>query len=176
MTTPAEQLKQMEDYTGHSLPFLHELLAVNPEGFARFLEFMPLSSHAAAASINQLTVARLLGSLNEDCGSCVQINVDLAVAAGADVDLIRAVLDRKPEAIKDPELRAIYDYCDAVLKHETSLLERLDDLKQRIGATAASDLGLAMASHAVFPILKRAMGLAITCSKVAIRVPENVSS
>ena len=110
-----------------------------------------------------------MATRHEDCGTCVQIAVNQARKAGLPAELLRAVLDGKLDALPE-ELRDAYRFAEAVLAangEEDAWRERI---RLRYGDEGLIEMALAIASCRVFPITKRALGYAVSCSKVAVRV------
>lgn len=152
----------VEHYLNRPLPHLRELAEVNRAGLEQVLAIRGPLSHHGVLTPAQSAVAKLVATQFQDCGSCLQIEVNLALTAGVDEELVRAVVAGKPEQIADPVLRDIYHYVNATL-----LQQNHDDLLQKLskslGAQGLTDLAIATAIVQFFPILKRVMGHAVSC-------------
>jgi hypothetical protein len=88
--------------------------------------------------------------------------VDGGAAAGA-------VLDSNPDALPE-ELRDAYRFAEAVVTangEEDALRERI---RLRYGDEGLIEMALAIATCRVFPIIKRTLGYAVSCSAVTVRV------
>jgi hypothetical protein len=155
---------------GVSQDWLRDLYRVSPTAFRKFMRFLPLASHRKAASKEAFAIAHLVGSLSEDCGSCVQIAVNLALGEGIDPSVVRAVLDDRPQDLR-PELAEVMGYAKAVANREDDVVARIEALRRSMGETAVCELALAVATARLFPVVKRGMGHAVSCSLATLDLP-----
>lgn len=158
-----------EKEIGESADYMRDIFRVSRPAFWKFALFRPLSQHRRAASAEAITVAALVGSRSEDCGTCVQITVNIAAKMQVDRAIIQAVLDRAPERLP-PDLAEVYRFAEAVVNTETNAAELSGQLKQSLGEETVVDLSLAIATSKLFPVLKRGLGYAVSCSQVEIRL------
>jgi AhpD family alkylhydroperoxidase len=154
--------------TGESADFMRDIYRASKAAFWKFGMFMPLSRHRRAATAEAKAVAGLVGSLSEDCGTCVQIHVNLARKEGVGRDILQAVLDGKPGNLA-PDLAAVYEFAQSVVTASPDAGERSDQLKELLGEEAVVDLSLAIATARLFPIVKRGLGYGVSCSLVQVR-------
>ena len=158
------EVTAMEAHVGQTLTYLRDLAEHNTEGLAKFLNFMPLAYHRAEASNEELAVVKLATMVNEDCGPCLQINIRLAIMAGVNPELVRAVVEGRVDDIGDEGLRTLYHYANAVFRNTADLAEHVDKVEAMVGSTRLGDLAIAIASARVFPTLKKGMGHGVSCS------------
>jgi alkylhydroperoxidase family enzyme len=156
---------------GVNQDWLRHLYRASPAAFRKFMRVLPLAGHRKAASKEAFAVAHLVGSLSEDCGSCVQIAVNLARGEGVDAAILRAVLDDRPQDLR-PELVAVMAYAKAVAHRGDDVVEQMEALRQMVGETAVCELALAVATARIFPVVKRGMGHAVSCSMVTLDLPD----
>ena len=162
------KLDALERELGASLDYLRFVLDRSLRAFLAFLKFTKLAEYRRELPPEPRMVASIRGSLSEDCGTCVQIAVNLARQAGLSADLVRATLDGRPEALPE-DLADVCRYADAVLAHEDDP-ELRETLRARYGDEGLIELGYALASAKVFPVVKRSLGFAVSCSQVEVRV------
>lgn len=167
--TEVQYLQGLEAFSQHyryDTDYLKEFLKGSPDGFEKFANFQPLSAHREFLPQEIFWVSKLAAMQVADCGECLQLNVRMALEAGIDKPLVQACLQggsRLPEELKD-----IFDFATAVASYRTIdplLEERISaqlDQRQRI------ELGVSVATAAVYPTIKRAMGHAQSCSLVEI--------
>jgi len=164
-----KQLDREERSLGESVDYVRHILRSSLPAFFKFALFTPLAQHRRKLPPTPYRVARIVATQDEDCGTCVQIEVNLAREDGVSSDVIRAVLSNRPEDLT-PELAEVYRFTKAVV--EASLEE--GDLRQRIreryGEAGLVELALGMAAARVFPVTKRALGFATSCALVEIKV------
>ena len=126
---------------------------------ARFHGPLPADVYAAA---------KIAAYRQQDCGSCLQITVNLAKKSGVSVDLIRTLLDGRTDTLPEA-LREVSQYASEQANRVDNPVLR-ERLRQRYGDAGLIALALAITSAGTFPTFKRAVGLATTCSQVRIEV------
>ena len=99
----------------------------------------------------------------------MQIEVNLARKDGVPDNVIRAVLDNRPEDLP-PELAEVYGFTKAVVEASGEEEELRERIRQRYGEEGLVELALGMAAARVFPVTKRALGFATSCARVEIKV------
>lgn len=111
-------------------------------------------------------VAKIAAYRQEDCGTCLQIAVNLARNAGVNAEIVRHAVDGRTEALS-PGLREIYRFAEqqANRTDDDGARERL---RTEYGDEALIELALAIASARMFPSVKRTLGYAKSCSRVNI--------
>ena len=113
-------------------------------------------------------VARIAAAQHEDCGTCVQIAVNAARADGVDLAIVRAMVARPPQPLP-PALAQVVAFTRAVCAADYAAVAELQPLVAReVGAEAMVELAMAIAAARTFPTIKRAMGLALSCSRVEV--------
>ncbi|MBI3837734.1 MAG: hypothetical protein HY288_07345 [Planctomycetia bacterium] len=163
------KLASEEKNLGESLDYARHILRVSLRAFLKFIKIMPLAQYRRALPPGPYHVARLVATRDEDCGTCVQIEVNLAKKAHLDPNFIRLVLERHPDELPD-DLADAYRFAEAVVTssgEEGPLRERI---RSRYGEKGLVELALAIAACRVFPITKRALGYAQSCSRVRVHV------
>jgi alkylhydroperoxidase family enzyme len=114
-------------------------------------------------------VARLVATRDEDCGTCVQIEVNLAKKDGVSLAVIQAVLDSRPDDLPE-ELSDVYHFAEEVVTATGGEAPYRERIRRRYGEEALVELAMTMAACRVFPITKRALGYAQSCSAVSVQV------
>lgn len=104
--------------------------------------------------------------LNEDCGTCVQVVLNLARKDGVAADVLDAVLRDNVDALS-VELRDVHRFTWIVASgnDEPEIRERL---RQHYGDEAFTELALAIATSRLIPTTKRALGHAQSCSVIKL--------
>src|SRR5712692_3611012 len=154
---------------GVPLDYCRFIIRVSLRASFKFAKFLAVDEYRRVLPPGPCYVARIVATRHEDCGTCVQIAVNQAKKAGVPTELLRAVLDGKLDALPE-ELREAYRFAEAVLTangEEDAWRERI---RLRYGHEGLIEMALAIASCRVFPIIKRALGYAVSCSAVAVRV------
>lgn len=165
----SNRLDAAERQLGVPVDYLREMAREAPRAFFKFAKFPALAGYRRKLPKEAFAVGGLVASRSADCGTCVQIGVNLARKEGVSRDVIRAVLDRRPEDL-EPGLADVYRFASSVVDDVPADEEALRArLIERYGREAFIELSMAMATGRVFPHLKRAMGYAVSCSKVEIQ-------
>lgn len=114
-------------------------------------------------------IAGLVGAMADDCGSCVQIGVNLSRKAGVPREVLSAVVARRPEDLPD-DLAAVYRFAEAVTLNNDEQDELREVVRKFYGDRGLVEICMAVAMHRVFPTLKRGLGFAKSCSRVTVEV------
>jgi alkylhydroperoxidase family enzyme len=164
-----KRLDQEERALGESIDYVRHLVSTSLPAFFKFALFTPLSQHRRKLPQTPYRIARIIATRDEDCGTCVQIEVNLARKEGVPADVIRAVLNDRPEDLT-PELADVYSFAKSVVEAtggENALREKV---RERYGEEGLVELALGIASARVFPVTKRALGYATSCALVKVKV------
>lgn len=111
-------------------------------------------------------VAKIAAYREEDCGTCLQIAVNLALKAGVSREIVGYAAQGREELLP-PKLRELYRFAQ-------KQANRVDDddlrekLRARYGDEALIELALAIASARMFPAFKRTLGFAKSCAMVRV--------
>ena len=158
-----------EKKLGVPLEYARFILGVSLRAFFKFAKFLAVDEYRRVLPPNPYYIARIVAVRDEDCGSRVQIAVNQAKKAGVPTEHLRAVLDGNPDGLPE-ELRDVYCFTEAVVSRsgeEDALRERI---RLRYGDEALIELALAIASCRTFPITKRVLGYAVSCSAMPVQV------
>jgi hypothetical protein len=98
----------------------------------------------------------------------VQISTNLSLRGGVSKDILRAVLDRQPDRLP-PELADVYHFAESVVSggEDETLRQRI---RNHYGDEALIEMGLALAVGRTFPVVKRTIGYAKSCSLMKIEI------
>lgn len=163
------RLDKDERFLGESLDYVRHILRTSLTAFFKFALFTPLAQHRQKLPPTPYRIARLVAVQDEDCGTCVQIEVNLARQDGIPADVIRAVLANRPEALP-PELADVLRFAKAVVEASGGEEELRQRLRERYGEEGLVEMALGIAAARVFPVTKRALGYAKSCALVEVKV------
>jgi alkylhydroperoxidase family enzyme len=166
------QLRKEERLLGTgSLDYVRHILRTARGAFFRFMGVMPLAQYRRSLPPDAYHVARLVATQHEDCGTCVQIEVRLARKSGVSAEIVRAAIERKPETLPE-RLAAVYRFAEAVVAATYAEGDLRERIRKEYGERGLVEMALGMASCRVFPVTKRALGFAVSCSKVKIEIEQ----
>lgn len=164
------QLRQEERLFGAgALDYVRHILGTARGAFFRFMGVMPLAKYRRSLPADAYHVARLVATQIEDCGTCVQMEARLARKSGVSAEVVRAVIERKPEALAE-RLEAVYRFAESVVTATYAEGEWRERIRKEYGERGLVEMALGMAACRVFPVTKRALGFAVSCSRVSIEV------
>lgn len=164
-----KRLDKEERSLGESVDYVRHLVRTSLPAFFKFALFTPLSQHRRKLPPAPYRVARIVATRDEDCGTCVQIEVNLARRDGVPTDVIRAVLNNRPGDMT-PELADVYRFAKSVVEASGGEEELRERVRERYGEEGLVELALGIASARVFPVAKRALGYATSCALVKVKI------
>ena len=142
------------------------MLDHSPGSFLAFSTVQTWVHRHKAVPVEVYFTAKIAAYHEEDCGTCLQIAVNLALQSGVDRQLVRNLAQGREELLPS-ELRDVYRFA-------AKQANRIDDeeLRQRMiaryGDEGLIELALAIASARMFPAFKRTVGYAKSCSLVRV--------
>jgi hypothetical protein len=154
---------------GEKLDYLREIASASPAAFYKFALFLAFARHRKAAPLEAYYLASIGALLSEDCGPCIQIAVNQALAEGVSPSVISLAV--AGGASLDADRQLYLDFGRSVSANGAGAEELRLKLAEKLSPAAMVDLAIAIASARVFPALKRGLGHAKSCSLVHIRVP-----
>ena len=163
------QLDSEEKKIGESVDYLRHVLDVSPGAFMRFASVMPFANSRKVLPSDAWFVAQIAGLRAEDCGTCLQIGVNLARQEGVDPDLLRAALDENEEAMP-ADVVNVFRFAKAVLAASGDEGDLREKVREQYGERGLIEVAYAIASSRIPPTVKRALGYAKSCSVVPVHV------
>ena len=154
---------------GVSIDYLRHIARTSLPAFFKFALFTPLAKHRRKLPPDAYHVARLVATQHEDCGTCVQIEVNLARRAGVRAEVLRAAVKGLPGELP-AELADVYRFALSVVEAKGAEGEWRERVRAHYGEEALVEMALAIAAARVFPTTKRALGYATSCALVRLEV------
>ncbi len=152
---------------GYDVAFMLHMLETTPDVMNSFNALSKLDSYRKSTSVNAHMAARLLGALNEDCGPCVQLVVDMARESGMASDQIEAVLTDDHAAMSS-ETALGYRFASAIIARSTDEDAAREAVRSACGDAAIIELTLASQVTRLFPMVKAGLGYGKSCRRVSI--------
>jgi alkylhydroperoxidase family enzyme len=163
------KIRSTEKKTGEPLDFLRQMFDHAPGAFWQFVKVAKASGYRNKLPAAPFHVARLVAVRIQDCGPCVQTCVNLAKADGVEPPVLKATLagdfDQLPEPLGD-----VARFSQAVTSGNGEQEAYRDRLRAVFGEEGMVELALAITLCQTFPILKRGLGHAKSCSLVKVEV------
>ena len=163
------RLDATERTLGESVDYMRHVVRVSLRAFLKFALFMPLAAHGKKLPRDLYYIACFVATRHEDCGTCVQITINMARRDGVPDNVLRALIAGHPDELLD-EARDVYLFTDAVVNADEEIAAPLrEQLRARLGEEALVELSFAIAAARVFPTIKRGLGYAASCALVELR-------
>ncbi|GBD32678.1 hypothetical protein HRbin33_01652 [bacterium HR33] len=163
------RLDAEERRLGVSLDYLRHILRASPAAFLKFAMLFPLSKHRRSLPPAAYHVARILAAQHEDCGTCLQVEINLAREAGVSREVVQAALHGSTASMS-PEIEDVYYFVRDVLEGGSDERGFRMRVRERYGEEGLVELAIAIAIARMFPTTKRALGYATKCALVQIEL------
>jgi len=163
------RISAAEKDLGVPLEYSRYILRVSLRAFFKFAKFLAVDGYRRVLPPGPSCVARIVAVRDEDCGTCVQIAVNQARKAGVPAKHLQAVLDGNLDVLPE-ELQEAYRFAESVVTRSGTEGASRELIRLRYGDEGLIEMALAIASCRVFPVTKRALGYAVSCSSVVVRV------
>jgi alkylhydroperoxidase family enzyme len=163
------RLRAAEKRFGESVDYLRHTLRYSVGSFFAFAKAAKASQYRKELPAAPFHVARIVTVRHEDCGPCVQVTVNLAKEDRVPADVLRTVLDRRPYDLPEA-LADVYHFAEAVAANSGGEAEYRERIRKVYGEAGLVELSLAIATCRLFPVFKRGLGFARSCSLTPVQV------
>ena len=163
------KLDGVEREIGGSVDYLRHILRVSFGAFLKFTKVLAFAEYRRTLPADAAAVAGLVSSRDADCGTCVQIGVNMARKQGVSRDVLQAVVEGEPDRLPGT-LPTVYRFAEAVVGATGDEEQLRPALVQAYGEAGVIELAYAIAGAQIFPRVKRALGYATSCARVTIDV------
>lgn len=159
-------VRRRDRIIGGDSGYVHEIIDQSLLAFAVFAAVTPFTSFRRRLPVECWHAVRIVATRAADCGSCLQIMVNLARADGLSGELIRALLDRQS---LPPDLADAVSFTEQIMTQHAADGDVRSRMLERYGALGMTELAYAIASSQIFPYTKQALGHGISCAQVQVR-------
>ncbi len=154
--------RREEKKLGASLEYVRYIAQHDFSGLLKFSKLKGLSEHRRVLPPSVFHTIKLVGAQREDCGSCVDIAIQLAKKDGVAPETIQSVLAGRVASLSEDE-RLAYEFTHEVCDRTHGQSERRERWRQKFGDRGVVEAALAIGSAQIFPIIKRAAGYTKAC-------------
>jgi alkylhydroperoxidase family enzyme len=161
------RISAAENRLGVPAEYMRYMLKTSLRAFLKFTKIMPLAEYRRVLPVEPYHVARIVATREEDCGPCLQIEVNLAKRDKVKPVVVRAALNGKPDSLPE-ELADVYRFAEAVVRRTGEEENYRERIRELYGEEGLVELAIAIAVCRVFPTTKRALGFAKSCSEVPV--------
>lgn len=131
--------------------------------YQAFAAAQPLGAFRKALPLDAHFVAGISTTLSEDCGTCAQLGLRMAVMQGVDRELLRLVIE-SPEKLPGA-LADVAAHARAVVAGEPDDHDRAERLRAAYGDEGLAEIAVCIVGSRIYPTLKRAMFRNDVCKK-----------
>lgn len=159
-----EQIEAFGTAYAYDAGYLTRLLDDSPGAYETFTAAQAMSIYRDSLPLDAHFVARVATMQAADCGPCAQLNLRMAVEAGVDRTILRALIDEPnglPEALRD-----VADHAREVITGAVTDPERAGRLRACYGDAAFAELAMAIVGSQIYPATKRALDDAGVCERL----------
>lgn len=147
--------------------YLHEITEIAPETLVRFQVFQGLAAYQGSAPPLLIAGATLGAMLEEDCGPCAQLTVDMLSARGVSPSVIRALVDGAEESTEESAVLG-FRFAQALMRRDETAPSLRHTITRRYGQSAALAVAYAVMVARSYPLLKRALGHGQACLRLVV--------
>jgi alkylhydroperoxidase family enzyme len=152
-----------EKKLGVKLDYAREIAANAPAMF-RLVGRVSALDHARRPSDRPAAHLAALGAvMHDDCGTCVQIHINLARADGVAEDALRRAVTGEAATLPPP-LADSFRFGAAVAANDPEMHELRERLEQALGKRAVVELAVGIAFARFYTVVNRALGYARSCA------------
>ncbi|PVE23639.1 hypothetical protein DC522_14400 [Microvirga sp. KLBC 81] len=160
-------LERFEKRWSYDAGYLKDIAVASPPATLRFL----LSNHPKPSRSvlppEAYHAARLSAVLQEDCGPCAQLMIDMAIADGVKAESIVAIVEKRYVELS-PVVAAVCEYVSSVCRGENAE-ELVEELRKHVPEKGLIALLFAASEARAYPFLKRGLGQAKACGLLRIQ-------
>lgn len=164
-----EMLESFQSHYDYDTNYMKEMLISAPKAYSTFEAFLPMASFIDKSPTDVLFTAKLTAMKNEDCGACLQLNIDMAIEAGVKKEIIKEIVFNNGENLPT-DLKTMYSFALAVSNNETIDSNLYAKINEMYSKEIIVEIALALASTKIFPAVKRVLNNIKSCSMIKIKV------
>jgi alkylhydroperoxidase family enzyme len=148
---------------GAGLDYVRKIAATDLSLLMRYNRLFGFLDPRRKTKAEAYHAARIRGALAADCGTCVQIEINLARQSGLSNDLVDAILAGDTSRLA-PATAAVVELADCVVRDRRDNADARAAVITAHGEAGLIELAFAMNGAALLPGIKRAMGYATACN------------
>jgi len=152
-----------EKKLGVSLDYMREIAANAPSAFRLLGRVGQLGQSLKPVERHAAHLAGLGAAMHDDCGTCVQIHINLARADGVAEDVLRRAVMGEAGTLP-AQLADSFRFGEAVAANDPEMHELRERLEQALGKRAVIEMSIAIGFARFYPTIKRALGHARSCA------------
>jgi hypothetical protein len=161
------KLRSFGDAFGYDTSYGAELIDLDVAAGLAFSRLSKAAAYRADAPAAAWYAAKIVATMSEDCGPCVQLGVAMAGRAGVPDSDLRAIIVGDVAGMS-AEASLGYRFSKALLARSTELDDLRAEIVRRWGRRALAAISIGIVATRTFPALKWALGHGQSCYAVEI--------
>ena len=159
--------EQFERRWSYDASYLHEITEMAPDTLVRFQTFQGLAAYQGSAPPLLVAGATLGAMLEEDCGPCAQLTVDMLLARGVSPSVINALIEGAFDRTEESAALG-FRFAQALMRRDEAVQGLRHTITRRYGQSAALAVAYAVMVARSYPLLKRALGHGQACLRLKV--------
>jgi hypothetical protein len=152
------KVAEFERVNHYDMGYARTILSANPQALIALHRAAGLGQFRGPLSTSAQTAVKLVGTLHEDCGPCLQLGVTLGLRAGVPQDTIARVISGEPTGDQDTDL--VVNFARAVLSKAPEEAELRQQVIDRYGQDGLTAVAFSLTGTRMYPMLKAVLGYA----------------
>ncbi len=162
-----KRIEAFEKTWNYDMSYARRLLAASPAALRSFAAATRLASFRQGLTREAWYAAKLRGTLSEDCGSCTELVVQMALREGLSPQMVSAIVRGATDSLP-PAVAAVVRFCDATLAHSNDAGDSRDEVLRHHGELGLATIALTLAASRLYPTVKYALGAGHSCTLLEI--------
>lgn len=152
---------------GYDARYAKDILDADLRAFWLFAQAQRLGSYCRGVPRDAWHAVKIVTALNEDCGPCTQLTVDMATADGVKPEVLRAVLSGDVVAMP-ADVALAFRFAAAMRERRPEADELREAVVASWGQRGLVSLAFAITVAQLYPSVKYALGHGQACRRVIV--------
>jgi len=151
----------------YDMGYVRELLDADLGAVLALSKVMAMADYRRGVPLAPWYAAKLVATMEADCGPCAQLVVAKAERAGVGPAVIAALVRRDAAAMPEDVLLA-FRFAERVLARDPEADSLREEVIRRWGRQGLASLAFAITAGGLLPILKQGLGHARACRRLTV--------
>jgi hypothetical protein len=161
------QMAAFERTWNYDASYLRALIDADPHAMIAFSRLQGITDYRKDVAPTVYAAAGLVTVIQEDCGPCTQLGIDMAQHGGVEPAVLRAIVARDFTAMPEDVALSVR-FTEATLARNPEADELRGQVVRRFGERGLISLAFAMLAARMYPTLKYALGFGHACTRLTI--------
>ena len=162
-----KRIRAEERWLGENLDYLKYILRTSRPAFFKYAKVISMANFRKILPPAPYHAAAILSSMHEGCGTCAQIEINMAKASGVPTSTLIAVIEQRPDDL-EIDVRDSYEFTRAILDDSPTQARHRLRIVEQFGDAGLVELSMKIAVSQVFPLMTRALGFASSCAEIEV--------